>query len=269
MSNTHNNGNNDNDLERLGQAYTRLQQEEPPDLLDQAVLNSAHRAVEKQPHWMKFSWLHGLTTAAVFVLAFSLVLNQREPVPDFEAGRQTEDLELAHPGRLVKKQSAEEPADTMRLRENEKGGARHDSALQTRMAPAAGPAPERVTASGEDPEPRELLESNYAQELRVIEPDQADEDIGEIIPKIRAEAVDMADSLADQPEAAASAPIVAGTVGAALREKQAEPERDPEIEKKIQAIIELKQSGDPSWRTELASFRESYPGYPLPDELLN
>ena len=52
MSNTHNNGNNDKNLERLGQAYERLQQEEPPDLLDQAGLNSAHRAVENKPHWM-------------------------------------------------------------------------------------------------------------------------------------------------------------------------------------------------------------------------
>ena len=63
--------------------------------------------------------------------------------------------------------------------------------------------------------------------------------------------------------------MVTGTVGAALREQQAEPERDPEIERKIQAIIELKRSGDPSWRAELASFTESYPDYPLPDELIN
>ena len=269
MSNTHNNGNNDKDLERLGQAYTRLQQEEPPDLLDQAVLNSARRAVENKPHWMKFSWLHGLTTAAVFVLAFSLVLNQREPVPDFEAGIQSEKMDLEHQRTLSKKQSADEPVDSLRLQEKEKGDARYDSALRTRMAPPAVPASEPVTAAGEEKETAERLKSNYAQELRVIEPDQADEDIGEIVPKIEAEAVDLADSLADQPEAAASAPMVTGTVGAALREQQAEPERDPEIERKIQAIIELKRSGDPSWRAELASFTESYPDYPLPDELIN
>jgi hypothetical protein len=268
MSNTHNNGNNDNDLESLGKAYTRLQQEEPPDLLDQAVLNRAHRAVEKKPHWMKFSWLHGLTTAAVFVLAFSLVLNQREPVPDFEAGIQSEELELNQQGTLSKKQSADEPVDSLRQQKKEKGDARYDK-LRTRMAPPAVPASEPVTAAGEEPETAERLRSNYIQELRVIEPDQADEDIGEIVSGVEAEAPEMADSLADQAEAAASAPIATEPVGAALREKLAEAERDPEIEKKLKAIIELKQSGDPGWEKELASFRESYPDYPLPDELLN
>src|SRR5210317_2625633 len=90
MNSIHNNGKDDRSmdegLDKLGQAYGRLQQEEPPELLDQAVLNSAHRAVESKPHWMQFGWLHGLTTAAVFVLAFSIILNQREPALDFEDG---------------------------------------------------------------------------------------------------------------------------------------------------------------------------------------
>ena len=76
MNSIHNNGENDSslndDLVKLGHGYGQLQQDEPPELLDQAILNSAHRALEKKPHWMKFGWLHGLTTAAVFVLAFSL-----------------------------------------------------------------------------------------------------------------------------------------------------------------------------------------------------
>ena len=84
MNTIHNNGENEKSLseglDELRQAYGQLEQDEPPELLDQAILNSAHRAVEKKSHWMKFGWLHGLTTAAVFVLAFSLILNQPEPV---------------------------------------------------------------------------------------------------------------------------------------------------------------------------------------------
>jgi hypothetical protein len=90
MNSIHNNGENDKslneDLDKLGNVYGRLEQDEPPELLDQAILNSAHRAVEKKPHWMQFGWLHGLTTAAVFILAFSIILNQREPVPGYENG---------------------------------------------------------------------------------------------------------------------------------------------------------------------------------------
>ena len=74
MNTIHNNGENDKslneDLHRLGKAYGQLPHDQPPQLLDQAILNSAHRAVENKPHWMKFGWLHGLTTAAVFVLAY-------------------------------------------------------------------------------------------------------------------------------------------------------------------------------------------------------
>ena len=88
MNTIHNNGENDqklnSDLDELGQAYSKLEQDEPPALLDQAILNSAHRAVENKPHWMQFGWLHGLTTTAVFVLALSIFLNQRQSVPIFK-----------------------------------------------------------------------------------------------------------------------------------------------------------------------------------------
>ena len=88
MNTIHNNGENDKSLkdglEKLGRVYDRLPNDEPPALLDQAVLNSAHRAVEKKPHWMKFGWLHGLSTAAVEVLALSIIINQRELVPGFD-----------------------------------------------------------------------------------------------------------------------------------------------------------------------------------------
>lgn len=71
----------DDDLDTISQTYRGLGQEEPPALLDQAILNSAHRAVEKQSHWLQFGWLHGLTTAAVIVLAFTIILQQGDPVP--------------------------------------------------------------------------------------------------------------------------------------------------------------------------------------------
>ena len=83
MNSIHNNDDNgkilDEDLEKLGSSYAELEQIEPPDLVDQAILNTAHRAVEKKASRLKFSWVHGLATTAVFVLAFSLILQQPDP----------------------------------------------------------------------------------------------------------------------------------------------------------------------------------------------
>lgn len=88
MNSNHKNGDFssplEDDLDTISQAYQDLGQEEPPALLDQAVLNSAHRAVEKQSHWMQFGWLHGLTTAAVVVLAFTIILKQGDPAPELD-----------------------------------------------------------------------------------------------------------------------------------------------------------------------------------------
>ena len=78
MNSNHKNGDNntpfEDDLGKVSQVYGQMPAEEPPELLDQAILNKAHRAVEKQSHWMQFGWLHGLTTAAVVVLAVSIIL---------------------------------------------------------------------------------------------------------------------------------------------------------------------------------------------------
>ena len=58
MNSNHKNGDNntpfEDDLGKVSQAYRQMTAEEPPELLDQAILNKAHHAVEKQSHWMQF-----------------------------------------------------------------------------------------------------------------------------------------------------------------------------------------------------------------------
>ena len=112
MNSNHKNGENNTPLEdelgKISQAYGRMEHEEPPELLDQAILNSAHRAVEKQPHWTQFGWLHGLTTAAVVVLAISIILRQSEPVPVYEddtIGNKPKQIQLQ---KASKKESGEQ-----------------------------------------------------------------------------------------------------------------------------------------------------------------
>jgi len=96
MNSIHNNGPDDkllnDDIEKLDQAYQQLSSEEPPELLDQAILSSAHRAVEKNDHWLDFGWIHGLTTAVVVVLAVSIILTQRQPVDLDENGLSPADV---------------------------------------------------------------------------------------------------------------------------------------------------------------------------------
>ena len=120
MNSQHKNGGNDmdlnEDLDRFGQRYGQLQQDEPPELLDLAILNSAHRAVDKEVYLtkfgrMKFGWLHGLTTAAVFVLAFSLILKQTESPSVFEDGSAINEPVSLEREVVAKKQSLEDRSD--------------------------------------------------------------------------------------------------------------------------------------------------------------
>ena len=152
MNSIHNNGENDtslNDgLDKLGQAYGRLEQEEPPELLDQAILNSAHRAVEKKPHWMKFGWLHGLTTTAVFVLAFSLILNQPESTPVFEDEISNNEPAPVRRDRAAKKQSLDIGSDAIRMEMKEKSETRQD--LFKSKPAAAAPEVKAMESAPED-----------------------------------------------------------------------------------------------------------------------
>ena len=70
------------DLGQLEQQYRALDQDQPPAMLDQAILNKAKLAVE--PHSARpwsFGWMHLTATAGVLVLGLTLVLQQRSEVP--------------------------------------------------------------------------------------------------------------------------------------------------------------------------------------------
>jgi len=115
MISNHKSGENNTPLEdelgKISQAYGRMEHEEPPELLDQAILNSAHRAVEKQSHWMQFGWLHGLTTAAVVVLAISIILRQSEPVPVYEDDMISNEPKQIQLKKAPKKESGIQPGE--------------------------------------------------------------------------------------------------------------------------------------------------------------
>ena len=75
------------DLDIARSAWPHLEQVEPPELLDQAVLNAARRAAANPPRRRSVRWLGALATAAVVVLTLTLVVRQdpqgpAPPVPE-------------------------------------------------------------------------------------------------------------------------------------------------------------------------------------------
>lgn len=276
MNTIHNNGENDKSLseglDKLSHEYGLLEQDEPPELLDQSILNSAHRAVEKKPHWMKFGWLHGLTTAAVFVLAFSIILNQREPVPDYETGMRNNESVGLQRQKVAKKQSdgqLEQRPKELRLESEVKSDYRLD-VLQSKPAAAAPASAASVNAPAEQPL-LEVQSSLYVRDDLNGKSELSDKDnpARELI--LEEELMEEVDFLEDSADTSAFSkvisPDVAGetTAGAA----KARIGSDSELDQKLLAIISLKQSGDEGWKTELELFKESYPDYPLPSELID
>lgn len=274
MNNIPNNGENDqslrNDLDRIGDAYRQQQHEEPPELLDQAILNSAHRAVEKQPHWLQFGWLHGLTTAAVFVLALSLIFHQREQVPVYEDGIRVNDSSGLQRERAAKKQTEAVQSDDLRMEVKEESEKRQDAFRNAPVSTAPQNEAMKGLTGAQAKEPAESAGlSTYLPEGLKAKSDSVDRD-AILNEAANAELLkDEAGLITDTPEIeideqpfppAAIAVSIAG-------EADAYADAESDIEKKLQNIILLKQSGDEAWITELALFKQDYPDYPLPDEL--
>jgi hypothetical protein len=268
MNSIHNNGENDRslneDLDKLGRSYAGLEQDEPPELLDQAILNSAHRALEKKSRWMKFSWVHGLTTAAVFVLALSLIINQREQSPVIPDGIEVESLSPPKLDLRAKKPSAETSSNDFRQVKEEKSVSRGD-----------GPRDTLTTAVEDAPAPAEssevLQESIYATGVSQADPVTNDETDGDRPLETEELVIQEAEPQAGRQEPARVNELREASAIAASPALKAlvSDETDSELEQQLLAIIQMKQSGDARWQAELQSFVENYPDYPLPDELKN
>lgn len=274
MNTIHNNGENDKplneDLETLSQVYAKLEQDEPPDLLDQAILNSAHRALEKKPRWMQIGWLHGLATAAVFVLAFTIILDQRESAPVFQ-----EDILRNSPARMEDQRELKKQSVDKISKSNIEMEARDDAGQKPMMesAPAlAAPANQVMELSSEEQNETSLRRAQSdpgVQHKALGKSERADKDdmtSGYLQEELL---MDEADAMTESaPVDAASIQVTpaaaAKPVSSALK---ARGRMDATIEQELQAIIELKKSGDESWITELEAFVERYPDYPLPDGL--
>ena len=66
------------DLEAVRSAWTGLEQTDPPELLNQAVLNTARREMNSRSRSRPLRWLGGFATATVIVLALTIVIQQEQ-----------------------------------------------------------------------------------------------------------------------------------------------------------------------------------------------
>jgi hypothetical protein len=273
MNTIHNNGDNDqslNDgLDKLGQAYERLEQDEPPDLLDQAILNSAHRAVEKKPGWQQIGWMHGLATSAVIVLAFTIILDQDELAPELKEDFLQNTPSVLESRTELKKQSADQLGESVMEEES-----LTEVRRKTSMADAPATATKPMELSSESPRAQPIGE--VQSELRVqgaaIEKNEyADRDDLTADAQLEGILMDEADVLTKSPSVdTASRQVMPASVATPqISAMKARGRAELSIEQELQAIIELKKSGDEAWVTELAAFIERFPDYELPDELKN
>lgn len=274
MNNIHNNGENDKSLseglDKLGHAYEQLEQNEPPELLDQAILNSAHRAVKTKPHWMQFGWLHGLTTAAVFVLALSIILDQRETAPVYEdALRSSETTGLTRQKAAKKQPVGESKFESSQLPGKEIGERRQD--MQQNMPAAAAPAMAEMESAPTEMAEQPVLKlqrTRYVSDDAAGKTDSDDKDAPARELMLEEALMDELDLMTATPQAGAISKQIRPVVAAepAASEAKSRARTESEAEQRLLAIIKLKQDGDDSWATELESFKEDYPDYPLPDE---
>ncbi len=274
MNTIHNNGENDKSLndgiEKLGRAYDQLPNEEPPELLDQAILSSAHRAVEKKPHWMKFGWLHGLTTAAVVVLALSIIINQREQVPGFDDAIRVEVPTGPVREKAGKKRTGVDQVKDLSMELKEEDPGRQLIAPNAPVATAADNEALEVSAGDQPPEyESRVRRSMTAQDSAPAKTDRVDAD--KVISDMPLEEPMMDEAVL--PGDAAEYQIMSkqpqpATIGAVQPEGAVLPvHTDAEIEEQLLSIIKLKQSGDKAWISKLEEFRQTYPDYPLPEAL--
>lgn len=266
MNTSHNNGPEDRtldkELQELERAYRRHEAEEPPELLDQAVLNQAHRAVEVKTGWLDFGWIHAATTAAVVVLSFFIIISLRQPepleenglsrsqsVPEYESSADTRGRQAVAEAPKKERRQEESPENQTETRKiisgdspSEKIQAIQSDAVAT---PLAEMAVSGATESTSGPPPRNDLDARKAS---------------------RAGSPGLEEPMA-QPASTTFADEATLTEADADEFKADKLEALGREEELLQSIFALKQAGDDRWRIELEAFKELFPDYPLPDQL--
>jgi hypothetical protein len=226
------------DLETVQSEWDRMERTEPPELLDQSVVNAARRDLEARRKARPLRWLGGFATATVVVLAITFIFDQ-ESVLENPAPGQINGLQL---------EEAPVPAKSKTT----------ESQLEMLSLPPAEPEPMRREARRRNDDfqsvtaPAVKLESKAASGLEKRERTQ------ESIAELADEATSFEQTA---PEAVAEA-----MPGAPATAKTDEPLMQPEPW--IEYLLELKQANrQVELEAGIRAFRQAYPDHALPEGL--
>jgi len=124
------------DLEAVRSAWSGLEKTEPPDLLNQAVLNTARRELKARRRSRPLRWLGGFATATVIVLALTIVIqhDEQQTPPDL---KKTNGFMLQEDAPVARKKEmrsvAEEMSDSLAQPAREADGDREADAWIERL----------------------------------------------------------------------------------------------------------------------------------------
>lgn len=140
----------EHDLDAVRSAWSALEKAEPPGLLDQAVLNAAHRELGNGKRRRPLRWAGALATAAVIVIALGIVV-QQDQQPPLPSGKQANGLKLDHDDANAKKEvpakALEEKLRSDQFRSQAAAEPAAESAQRTKRM--AAPASTVVTQAAE------------------------------------------------------------------------------------------------------------------------
>ena len=228
------------DLEKVRSAWSGLEQAEPPDLLDQAVLNTARRNAEAQRKHQPLRWLGAFATATVVVLALSIVIQQDQeaPAPALKEGdgfsldkaapaTANEEIDQDDAGRRA---GQEQPGRQLIMES--------DGRVESRMKKSDMPS-ETALSEKREPVDKPLPPAPEIEMEEFATPRST--------PAVAAAAGERPD-VSDEPEKGAD------TID--------------EAEAWIKRLLLLQETQqDEKLAEELAAFRDAYPDYPLPPKL--
>ena len=228
-------------LNELSREYRELEPEQPPEMLDQAVLNRARAAVEKTQAWpWNLGWVHTITTAAVVVIAVTLILQLRTELSEPPAGPFID-------GDLLPRKPSPSEETLGRDEVFENRAVTADSAV----------LPVEDTAGMADKQAAKQLPVTTGEIESVASQAQ-----------LREEKTNTHDRRSmEQPVQAPAQSKAVSAKRAQAQEKSVSESLDPESW--LQQIRGLKKAGDEeSFRRELEAFKETFPDFPLPDDLI-
>lgn len=134
------------DLEAVRSSWNGLEKTEPPELLDQAVLNTARRELAGQRRRRPLRWLGAFATATVVVLALTIVYQQDEQLTaPVREGADGFKLDQAAPATSRKEADRDDLAEKAGRAEaarqlKSESGERSEARMKQNAVPAAAPA---------------------------------------------------------------------------------------------------------------------------------